>query len=259
MKTAEVNFIPHSETAEEYQPTGFHYALVSNPKNGRKQCHTWIKCRDFLQDAVRNYITGDTPRIYGFGYDKKQDAAIDLARTRVAVKRLPQPTTGAKKAEFREMMESGLNLIHHFEGYKEWKPTRLYKVKEDQGQEAYLFLGPGNWVKSPVGVALYTFLIRLGYFKITFEDSKDLMKTFETLAKSGKSNDTRYLSVIYKHLYTVLDNYDKTLYKVPGSKKIRYADLPINEFHHRSGIVSLCQGSFCDGELKKDFAKILKK
>lgn len=258
IKEAEVNFRPHQSTAEEYQPTGFHYAMVSSPKEGRKQCHTWIKCRDFLQDALRNALTGRADQIYSFKYDPKVDPKVDFRRTRVVVKRIPHPDNDAKRQEFTEMMKSGLDLVNHFEDYAGWTPkSKLYRVKGDDKQYSFLFLGPGEWTQSAVGISMYTLLIRLGFFKISFKGEEDLKKKFEEIMSKHSSNDIGYLRTTYKHFYKVLDNYDLVKFQQDGKKKILFEDDNINGFHHHSGIVSLCQFRTPNRELNEKFKKIL--
>lgn len=256
---AEVNFREHTNTVEGCQPTGFHFALVSDPKDGRKQCHTWIKCRDFLQDATRNALTGRADQIYSFRYDPKKDPKIDFRRTRVVVKKLPHPANDAQRADFTEMMQSGLAMIKHFETYAKWTPkTKLYKVRGDLKQYSFLFLGPGEWTQSSFGISMYTFLIRLGYLKIKFKTSEDLTKQFEKLSENPTNRDMNYLKTAHKHFYTLLDHHDKLKYKQPGQDKILFHDNGIADFHNRSGIVNICRCNTPDNKLNAELKKLLK-
>lgn len=261
MKKTKITFQAHKNTSEEMQPTGFHYSFVSAPASGRAQCHTWIKCRDFLQDAVRNKLTGRNDSIYSFTYDPSKDPAIDLTRMRMLVKRLPAPRSAKEENEFEEMMKAGLKLVNHFENYAKLKPKSfLMRVENDdaKNKQVYVFCGPGAWVKSPVMITLYTFLIRLGYFKLEFTDEKSLDEALEKLANGpNQSNDTRYLKVVKPHLYKVLDHLD--LHSFKQGKEIMYADTAINNFHHHSGVVSLCQFRTPNKELNEKFKEIVGK
>lgn len=256
---AEVNFRPHTHTSEEYQPTGFHFSLVSSPKEGRKQCHTWIKCRDFLQDATRNALTGRKDSIYGFSYDPEKDPEIDFRRTRIVVKKQPHPRDDKGRENFLQMMKSALDIVNHFESYAKWKPkTKLYKVKNDKEQFSFLFLGPGDWVSSSVGISMYTFLIRLGYFMITFKNRKELEQKFKEMATNTSTKDLQYLAIVHRYLYKIIDNYDLLKYK-QGDKKILFGEHNIHDFHSRSGIVSVCQCNTPNSEINKKFKEILGK
>ena len=77
-----IKFSPYQTLhyAEEYQVTGFHYAFMSTDG---KMCHHWIKCRDFLQDALRNQLTGRSDAIYSFAYKPGKDPEVDTKTTRM--------------------------------------------------------------------------------------------------------------------------------------------------------------------------------
>jgi hypothetical protein len=236
-----IELYPTKSLAEEYQPTGMYFAFIST-KN--EMCHTWIKCRDFLQDAVRNQLTGKEDSIYGFCYLPKSDPKIDLKKTRMLIK-------GVK---LDEVIKYSLQLVNHYERVAGLTP-RSKVVKTD---DMYLFLGPGEWSQSPVLISLYTLLIRLGCQKIEFKSEKELVKAYEALIKDPKTtsiNDVRYLKVVYKYIHTVLENMELLMFK--QKDKILFADATIGSFHPRSGIVSLCSHCIADEKLKDKFKKIL--
>jgi hypothetical protein len=231
---------PTKSLAEEYQITGMHFVFLS-VKN--EMCHTWIKCRDFLQDAVRNQLTGRADAIYGFKYDPKVDPKIDLKKTRMLIKGI----------KLDETIEYSLRLVNHYEKVAGFKPrSKITKV-----DDMYIFLGAGEWSQSSVLISLYTLLIRLGCQKITFKNEKELVKAFENLInrKNNVVNDIAYLKSVYKHINTVLENRSDIMFK--QKDKILFGDTQIRSFHHNSGIVSLCTNKIPDEKLKTKFAKIL--
>lgn len=248
--------------AEEYQVTGFHYAFLSIDG---KMCHHWIKCRDFLQDALRNQLTGRNDQIYSFDYQPERDPKVDTNTTRMLVKRVPNPTNAAGEKEFDEMMRSSLALVNHYErAYKFAPRSKLIKAKSDgKSDYVYLFKGPGVWSQGAIMIAIYTFLIRIGFFKPEFKDDASLMKEYERIIRhKSQSNDTRYLNTVYKNLHPALEHLDKHLFKKPGHEKgdkVLFHDSPMNNFHHHSGIVSL--SLFCTPEkgLNDEFRKIFSK
>jgi hypothetical protein len=236
-----IKLYPTKSLAEEYQPTGMYFAFLS-VKN--EMCHTWIKCRDFLQDAVRNQFTGKNDSIYGFCYFSEKDPKIDLKKTRLLVK-------GVK---LDEVIKYSLSLVNHYEGIAGLTP-RSKVVKID---DMYLFLGPGEWTQSSVLISLYTLLIRLGHQKIEFENEEELVKTYEALINNPKVNginDVRYLKYVYKYIHAVLENRELLMFK--QKDEILFADTTISNFHSRSGIVALCSHAIPDEKLKDEFKKIL--
>lgn len=257
-KKVKVVFYPNKNMDEEYQVTGFHYAFLSSPKNGNKMCHAWIKCRDFLQDAVRNYYTGRNDSIYSFTYDPKTYPKLDLAKTRMLVKQMPHPNTDVLRKEFDEMMRCSLQLIDHYERAAGIKPvSKLIKVDDDK-MHSYLFIGSGEWTQSSVMISLYTFLIRLGHKKIKFKDEEELVAAYKELVdpKNKQTNDTRYLSITYKHFHKVLEHRKELMFK--QGDKILFGDNPMDRFHHNSGIVRLCQLGTSEKSVNDRFREILK-
>lgn len=245
---------PNRGYAEEYQVTGFHYAFLSSPTDGNRMCHWWVKCRDFLQDALRNQLTGRNDQIYSFAYRPKEDPPVDTARTRMLVKRVPKPTSDAQVKEFKEMMKSGLALVNYYENKYNLTPkSKLVAV--EQADNPVLFVGPGVWSKGPVMIGLYTFLIRLGYWKHTFTEKEGPEKVYQKImANTGSkvTNDVRYLKTVHPFIDKMLKHRDLHLFKQKGSDTIRFANTEMGSFHHHSGPISLAS-SFCDAAIKKAF------
>lgn len=253
-KAIKVQTYPNKGYSEEYQITGFHYAFLSTPEDGSRMCHWWVKCRDFLQDALRNQLTGRNDQIYSFAYRPNEDPPVDTARTRMLVKRVPNPVSTEQIKEFAEMMASGLKLVNYYE--KKYKLTPVSKlVAVEQADNPVLFVGPGIWSKGPVMIGLYTFLIRLGYWKHIFTEKEGPEKVFQAImAMEGieETNDVRYLRTIHPYIDKMLKHRDLHLFKPSGKKEIRFATTKMSSFHHHSGPVSLAS-SFCDLSVKQAF------
>jgi hypothetical protein len=254
----EFTVYPTKSYSEEYQITGFHYAFMS--ADG-KMCHHWVKCRDFLQDALRNQLTGRSDHIYSFNYVPGTDPAVDTKTTRMLVTRKGK----SDKAEFDEMAKAALNLVNYYE--KEHKLTPCSKLIEARGNTGsdyvYLFQGPGEWSQGAVMIALYTFLIRIGFFRPKFKDEASLMKEYERIIKDkSNSNDTRYLKTVYKNLHLALEHRKEHMFEKPGHKKgdkVLFHDSQMSGFHHHSGIVSLSMFNTPEKALNDKFRKIFGK
>jgi len=257
-KTVKVKPYASKHYAEEGQITGFHYVFLSNQN---EMCHHWIKCRDFLQDALRNQLTGRADQIYSFHYQPGKDPKVDTARTRMLVKRIPCPNNAATKKEFNEMMMSALQLVNHYERKYKFTPISKFVKAEMPGEQyPYLFVGPGVWSQGSIMISIYTFLIRLGYFRPVFKDSASLIKAYEKII-SGKqqTNDTRYLKVVHKNFDPALKHLADHLFKPPGwekGDKILFHDSVMSSFHHHSGIVRLSQFGTPVAELNDKFRKV---
>lgn len=260
-KTVKIKMYPSKNYAEEYQVTGFHYSFVSSPENGSMMCHWWVKCRDFLQDALRNQLTGRNDAIYSFAYKPGVDPEVDTKRTRILLKKVPTPKSAESIKDFDEMMASALKLLNHYEKKYGLKPlSKVFKV--DDPSLPVLFIGPGVWSKGSVMISIYTFLIRLGHWKIKFKTDAGLMKQYETIINiepNKQTNDTRYLKTVYKNIDPALENIDLHLFKQKGKKNILFQNSVMSSFHHHSGIVSLSQFNTPEPSLNNTFKKIFGK
>jgi len=225
---------------EIYQQTGMLFSFVTAPKEGLKQCHQWVKCRDYLHDVVRATHTGKDFRVYGFFYDPKENPHADLEKMRMLVTK-----DGMAKAEltkFRKTMKSALVLLNHYEGIMGAGLSKVQEVNLDKTKHVWMFTGPKVWMKSPHLVSMYTFLIRLGNKEIKFKDNADLKKQLQNIAKNqdGRDNDSSYLGSMWNHLDRVAKNYKKYLLGKDGIDTIyTKAGITIDNFHNYGGIKSL--------------------
>jgi hypothetical protein len=219
--------------SEILQQTGVHYAFLSADN---KQCHPWVKCRDFLNDALRSQITGNSDEIYGFMFDPKINPKIDLDKMRILVKRdTPLDAPGSTE----EIMNSALSIIHCVEvtGGIETL-TELHRIANDEN--VYLFEGSADWVESTFMISLYTFLIRLGAKQIIVNNKEDLDAALDKLCKETVADhDISYLKSTRDYIYKMVEK-RKELRYVNGESKKLFDGKSISTFHNYSGIVALC-------------------
>ena len=235
---------------EAYQQTEFKFSFIGPPgENGiSRQCHPWAKCRDFLPDAVRATIINKTFSIYGFNFDPIKNPILDLDIMRMLVYK--SDLKSIDKIEFEDKMFFGISLLNHYEKIMEISPSILYRTKEDYNNKpVYLFVGNGEWMRSPFLISLYTFLIRLGDKKIVFENNQELMDKYKTLIKqheSGKiyDNDIGYLKSMWNILHVILENREILIHSNTTPDPI-FKNLSINNsvFHNRTGIKSLSEAT----------------
>jgi len=248
---------------EIYQQTGLYFAFISAPKNKNLQCHPLVKCRDFLQDAVRCTIPNSGVsgcKIYGFKYEHKVDPPVDLSKIRLIVtyKNLKLNITDCSIK-----MMYALKLIHHYEDLMGIKVKTVQKQlnHKDFPNPIWTFTGNSIWVRSPVLVSLYTFLIRLGDKKLEFKDNKELHSKYEQLIKNNidkdnkiKDNDIQYLQSIYPKLDMFIKNYKKILFTDNKFDTLFLnKSISIYSFHDHSGILSLAKKTICDVSVKEKY------
>lgn len=233
-------FEKDTNLSEIYQKSGLEFAFVSSPKNGMKQCHTMVKCRDFLHDAVRCTIHGNNCSIYGFKYDAKVNPPVDMKKFRMLV---VDRNKNADKKDFSERMGYSLKLLNYYEEIAGVDKTRIELSDIDKRTYCY-FEGPKMWMMAPFLVSMSSLLIRLGDKKIKFDKRRKLSKAFEKLIKEGDNNenDIKYLKACHDKMENIAKNHKKLC-----SSFDPYSDKhTINNFHNTSGIVSLCNEKIAD-------------
>ncbi len=248
---------------EIYQQTGMLFAFVSSPEKGSKVCHEWVKCRDFLHDAVRAQITNTPCAIYGFTFNSSTNPNIDLKKMRMLISK-----DGLKEdnvAGFKKKMEAGLALVNHFESHAKVSLSKLEEVdpKGSNKKEVYSFVGPQMWMTSPFLISMYTFLIRLGDKEIVFKDGDELVQKFKGLNdehKGGKiqDNDANYLGKSWDKMHLIIKNRTKLFPKKAGVHDIFHGPYNINSFHNGGGIWSLSSCQTPDSDLNNRIMELTK-
>ena len=220
---------------EIYQVLGIQYAFLS-PDN--VQCHPWIKCRDFLHDALRCHITGKKEGIYGFSYNPGTNPPLDLEKMRMMVKREPTKAESNAPENTKKMIDSALDIVRCVEDYSGIEPlSDVYYTTEDK--DTYVFEGAVDWMESTFMISLYTFLIRLGAKKIKFKDKKELDSKLKKLCASRVAdNDTNYLKTVLPFIYKIAEKRKELKYVKENGKRL-FEGQTINLFHNYTGIVAL--------------------
>jgi len=243
---------------EIYQQTGMFFSFVTSPKDGLKQCHQWVKCRDYLHDAVRACHTGQKFRIYGFFYDPDVNPRIDLEKMRMLVSRDSLDKTSLP--EMKASMKRSLILLNHYEKLMSIGLSKVEEVKGGAKKYNWMFTSSKGWLKSPHLVSMYTFLIRLGVKEIKFKTNAQLKKELKRLSASGGDNDSTYLTSMWNHLDWVAKNYKKYLLGKDGIDSIYLnKDITINSFHNSGGIKSLIDCCTPLSERNDEIRKLIKK
>ena len=233
---------------EIYQVLGIQYAFLSADN---EQCHAWIKCRDFLHDALRCHITGEKDGIYGFSYNPSVDPPLDLEKMRMMVRREAAQGESESSENTKEIIDSALSILHCIEDYSGIKPlSAIYSTSGDK--DTYVFEGASDWMESTFMISLYTFLIRLGAKKIKFKDKKELDSKLKKLCAGkavSKDHDIRYLKTVLPFIYKIVENRKDIKYVGKNGKRL-FEGQTINLFHNYTGIVALS-----DQAVKKDLGK----
>jgi hypothetical protein len=249
--------------SEIYQQTGMLFAFISSPGKGSKVCHEWVKCRDFLHDAMRSQITNTSCAIYGFTFNPTTNPIIDLKKTRMLISKDGLKEEGV--AGFKKKMQSGLVLVNHFERYAKVSLSKLEEVDPEGSNKklVYMFTGPQMWMTSPFLISMYTFLIRLGDKEFEFETVVELQERFKDLHEKYKTgnlldNDANYIGKSWDKLHLFIKNRTKLFPKKNGVHDIFHGKYNINSFHNGGGIWSLSSAITPDNALNERVKELTK-
>lgn len=251
-----------SNLSEIYQSFNMKFAFANETEKEIIQCHQWVKCRDFLHDAVRTMLTGNKSSIYGFSFEKgvNPDIAMD------SIKMLVSKQDIKSGLLFRPLLNRSLKLINHFENMAGEELSTIRKVQGDTKggyKHVWLVSGPKFWLSTPYLISLYTFLLRLGDKKFKFNDGNSLRKAFEKHCSKDDGNggnDTKYLKKVWDKLERVITAHDQIAeLRKDGFSRLYFEKSGINSFHDRSGIVSTCEGNTWNAKFNKNVKKVLKK
>jgi len=255
----EIESFPEKSLSEIYQDVDLKFAFVSRPKDGYKQCHGFVKCRDFLQDAVCAEFNGSEAAIYGFHYKAGVNPPMSLNKMRMLVKKVPSDSDEI----FEEQMSVAEKLLRHYEDMAGWSSkTMTYGVKRRTNLR--LFVSPKEWVKASHMISLYSLLIRLGAYGISFNNDEELQNEYSRLIKelAGKGKYERYpidikylLQIKPENINLIIQNTDKLIFE-KGAEN--YPKVDIYTMHNRSGVVSLCDSSHFSKKLVDIFLRLRK-
>lgn len=260
MPAPKVKWFSGVKPAEIYQSFNMKFSFANTAGDEIVQCHQWIKCRDFLHDAVRTMITGNKSSIYSFTFEKGKNPDFDMDKISMLISKKDVNIATA----FRPKLTRSLKLINHFENLAGLDLSTIKKVSSDKDggyKHVWLVTGPKFWLSAPYLVSLYTLLLRLGDKSFKFKDSTSLYKALLELSKkpAGNDNDTKYLKTVWNKIEKVImsreefDTFDKE-----GFSKLYTKKTAIGSFHNSTGIVSACSGATWDAAFNKKIMKVLK-
>ena len=238
--------------SEIYQQTGMVFSFVSSPRDGSAQCHEWVKCRDFLADAVRTQLTKKPCAIYGFSFKVTENPAIDLNKMRMLVsKKTPKKDD---IPEFKRKIKAALKMVNHFEkmvGVSKSIVKEVSTANQTKYKSIFLFIGSIIWLKSPFLVSMYSFLIRLGDKEFEFTNNLELKTAFKKAVEEQKKkdsndmddnrdNDITYLNYGWNKLDLIMKNRANLFPTKDGVHDIYWkAAHSISSFHNATGVTSL--------------------
>lgn len=206
--------------------SGLEYAWVNA---AGEQCHPFAYCKDFLQDAVKEYLNQGSCKIYGFAYDSKINPPLGVDKTRIAVR-----FSGRKDLEL--LCQNSLRFMQAVESDLGFAITELAFGADTNKGQAWVFISDPYWMQAPPLVSLYSLLLRVG---LNYE-SGDWREHLKNTSLIGR-NDRDYLSSARK----IIDKLNKDNIReiFAANQKDNYlADCSVNTMHNNSGVCAWASG-----------------
>lgn len=157
----------------EIYSQGWECALAKKEGTSLVQVTVWVRCKDFLNDALWAHVGKKTASVYGFSHGPA-DPVIDMTKLVLLVR---DKTVDADK------MLAGCKLartvIRAFELKLGFLPrTRLYKIENVEKAEAgeFAFISSGKWLIAPPLISLYGCLARAGRYLPEEKDPIEFIK-----------------------------------------------------------------------------------
>lgn len=237
MEKVNITWLPKfNRSISQVYSKGLEYALVNN---ALQQCHDFIFCKDFIQDAVQGYLHNRKAQIFGFWYDPKTQPPLSLDKLRMVVVNSSDKTIGQK-------IPNVIDLLSQVCKEMKLKPTKAFEVAnppKSYKSGAYLLVGSGMWLNAPVLVSMYSLLMRIGF---VHTKGNKWQTTIENVIanklKPYQSSDSSQIASAYKGIKNILKNGYRKHFFI-DSKKNYPENVDVGTMHGNSGIVAFSQGS----------------
>lgn len=228
-----------------------HFAFMSSPEDGRKQCHKWLTCRDFLNDAMRAHVNKDNKYDFSSHYKYGENPPIDMDKLRLLVSIRFNNDKDPAINKFKEKLFAGKRIINMYEDMAGWDESRITTVHHSlREKKVWLLTGPKEWMVSSHMVSMITLILRVAtsYGPLDVEDEKALAKCWKALVKGHEKEKkggfyaldrdlSDYIKGCEAKFPLLMKNYDKIFGNI---KQEELFPEKAENFHSGGGIFSLC-------------------
>lgn len=237
MKTVEVTLLEkEAGHISQVYSQGLQYSLLNDKY---EQCHHFVYCKDFIQDAIHGFLNNKKATIFGFTYDPSKMPKLSLDRCRILV-------VNDKDKDFANKVENSLDLLNQVEKDLKLKLTEVEKVSNKDKifkNGGFIFSGSGMWNNSPTMVSLYSLLIRVGFAHVSGKPFMDTLKGIsEGKIKQYQSSDREQITSALPGIKKILDKGYRKFFYIESSKNYP-GNVSTGLMHSDSGIVAFASGN----------------
>jgi hypothetical protein len=225
----------NSGIAQVYS-SGLQYALVNDDY---QQCHDFVFCKDFIQDAYHGFLHNQPASIYGFTYNPTTQPPLSLNKLRIVL-------VNSKDAKMGEKIPGVMDFINQFCKKMKLKPSRAIEVENPPKAYtkcgAWIIEGSGMWINAPVLISMYSLLLRVGFTHTVGADAAKTVKNLVDGKTTPYQNNDRYqLQSAQKGIEQIL-KYGYRKHFFIDTVKNYPAGTQIGTMHNSTGIVAFSTG-----------------
>jgi hypothetical protein len=243
-----------------YQISPLHMSMVDE---NRQMVTSPTNCRDYLNEAIRCYVSGEKIASHHVGYEWNLD--MDFNNLRIALLCDVAPSS---VITIKDGIRNGVRVANLYGRVAGWGKLRLVTCrvpdseKEKTYKECYLLIGDKNWQRTPQYISMLILLIRVCMVHEVpewIDDAYALEGYWAEMMKyhhHNTSDVTSFLSNSYEYLITIMAN-DGELF--PRSMFEAFEEIkgrPDN-FHYGSGLYSLTSGESIHPESAKKLKQLM--
>lgn len=230
METVEIVWLKDKPSLSQIYSSGPEFCFVSE-KN--QQCHPFVMCKDFLNDAIYGCLHNKSASIYGFTYNTSSPP-ISFEKTRLAY-------TNSSDPKLSEKIPGILDFINQVAKKLHLKRTSVKQISNPESKYKksgiYLFESTPMWMNSPPLISMYSLFLRVGSVHTVGDTfSKTIEDIISDKKKAYQKNDKSYLASAAKGIDDILKHgYRKFFFK--DTKKNFPEKKSIGSIHDAFGIV----------------------
>lgn len=235
MKTFSV--LPANHLDEIYQNVNLKFAFADVVNGNIIQQCDFVKCRDFLNDAVISDFYGINTEVYGFTYDVKNGMSLNKDRTYLII---------SGNENMFSNIENQFEVLRKYEKSTGIRRSILQKVK-GSNNKVYLFVTASKiWSNNSVAISYYSLLLRVLAEKIWGVSTIPTMLKHSAKVPGNGTNTNRSINQVLiasKYFDVFVKNPLKlftTKHPLNGTIKPKAATISADpyKYHNNSGIKS---------------------
>jgi hypothetical protein len=215
---------------------GMQYCFLSDDL---RQCHSFVYCKDFLQDARHAFLHKQRAEIYGFSYGPR-NKPICTSRTKIAI-------TNTSDPDFGEKMPNMIDFVNQFARLLHLKQTEVFQVKSvpRKYERCGVFVTDGSprWMNSPPLLSMYSLLLRCGCgHRVGDKCFTTIDRIISGKVKSyGGEDDSIQLKDALPGIKKIVKLGYRPFFYIDDAKNYP-KDVSIDDMHDRTGIVAFSVG-----------------